>query len=37
MNNVTRMTWQIKEYVGWETEEEDVLTENEDDWGSRKG
>ena len=26
-----------KEYVGWETEKEDVLTENEGDWGSRDG
>ena len=26
-----------KEYVGWETEEEDVLTKNKGDWGSRKG
>ena len=26
-----------KEYVRWETEEEDVLTENKGDWGSRKG
>ena len=26
-----------KEYVGWETEEEDALTENKEDWGSRKG
>ena len=25
-----------KEYVGWETEE-DALTENKGDWGSRKG
>ena len=27
----------IKENVGWETEEEDVLTKNKGDWGSRKG
>ena len=26
-----------KEYVRWKTEEEDVLTENKGDWGSRKG
>ena len=26
-----------KEYVRWETEEEDALTENKGDWGSRKG
>ena len=26
-----------KEYVGWEAEEEDALTENKGDWGSRKG
>ena len=26
-----------KEYVRWETEEEDMLTENKGDWGSRKG
>ena len=26
-----------KEYVGWETEEEDALTKNKGDWGSRKG
>ena len=26
-----------KEYVRWETEEEDVLTKNKGDWGSRKG
>ena len=26
-----------KEYARWETEEEDVLTENKRDWGSRKG
>ena len=26
-----------KENVRWETEEEDTLTENEGDWGSRKG
>ena len=26
-----------KEYVRRETEEEDALTENEGDWGSRKG
>ena len=26
-----------KEYVGWETEEEDVLTKNKGDWGSREG
>ena len=26
-----------KEYVRWETEEEDTLTENKGDWGSRKG
>ena len=26
-----------KEYARWETEEEDVLTENKGDWGSRKG
>ena len=26
-----------KEYVGWETEEEDALTEDKGDWGSRKG
>ena len=26
-----------KENVRWETEEEDVLTENKGDWGSRKG
>ena len=25
-----------KEYARWETEEEDVLTENKGDWGSRK-
>ena len=24
-----------KEYAGWETEEEDTLTENKGDWGSR--
>ena len=26
-----------KEYAGWETEEEDALTEKKGDWGSRKG
>ena len=26
-----------KEYARWETEEEDALTENKGDWGSRKG
>ena len=26
-----------KENAGWETEEEDALTENKGDWGSRKG
>ena len=26
-----------KEHAGWETEEEDMLTENKGDWGSRKG
>ena len=26
-----------KENVGWETEEEDALTENKGDWGSKKG
>ena len=26
-----------KEYVRWETEGEDMLTENKGDWGSRKG
>ena len=26
-----------KEYVRWETEEEDTLTKNKGDWGSRKG
>ena len=26
-----------KENARWETEEEDVLTENKRDWGSRKG
>ena len=26
-----------KEYARWETEEEDALTENKRDWGSRKG
>ena len=26
-----------KEYARWETEEEDTLTENTGDWGSRKG
>ena len=26
-----------KEYARWETEEEDVLTENKGDWGSRMG
>ena len=26
-----------KEYTGWETEEEDVLTKNKGDWGSRMG
>ena len=26
-----------KENARWETEEEDVLTENKGDWGSRKG
>ena len=26
-----------KEYAGWETEEEDALTKNKGDWGSRKG
>ena len=27
----------IKENMRWETEEEDALTENNRDWGSRKG
>ena len=26
-----------KEHARWETEEEDALTENKGDWGSRKG
>ena len=26
-----------KEYAGWETEEEDALTEKKGDWESRKG
>ena len=26
-----------KEYVRWETEEEDALTKSKGDWGSRKG
>ena len=26
-----------KEYVRWETEEDDTLTKNKGDWGSRKG
>ena len=26
-----------EEYARWETEEEDVLTKNKGDWGSRKG
>ena len=26
-----------KEYVRWETEEEDVLSENTGEWGSKKG
>ena len=26
-----------KEYARWEIEEEDVLTKNKGDWGSRKG
>ena len=26
-----------KEYARWETEEEDALTKNKGDWGSRKG
>ena len=26
----------IKEYMRWETEEEDMLTEKKGDWGSRK-
>ena len=26
-----------KEHTRWETEEEDALTENKGDWGSRKG
>ena len=26
-----------KEYARWETEEEDMLTENKGDWGSWKG
>ena len=26
-----------KEYARWETEEEDMLTKNKGDWGSRKG
>ena len=26
-----------KEYARWETEEEDVLTKNKGDWGSRMG
>ena len=26
-----------KEYARWETEEENMLTENKGDWGSRKG
>ena len=26
-----------KEYVRWETEEEDAVTENKGDWGSRRG
>ena len=27
----------IKEYARWESEEEDMLTKNKGDWGSRKG
>ena len=26
-----------QEYARWETEEEDALSENKRDWGSRKG